>query len=599
LLTTPSVPQPNPQGSDGDASAVARAVALLHASGVDCIFGVGDMPDKKNSSHSIAALGQGGLGLPDKDYYLSEDADRVEIREKYRAHVAAMLSLVGGEYANPDAAKAGADGVIKLETAVASAHLTPAERRDAERTYNKFASVESLPNNDAFPWRVYFEALGKAEPGELNVSWPDALVAATDALVGSAVDKKAVLAYATFHCASSAASSLSDDFVDEDFAFFGKELNGQKELKPRWKRVVSQANGAIGELVGQKYVERHFPEHAKDAAVRLVKCVRDAVEDRLRELPWISDATKTKALEKMAGFRVKIGYPDIWTDYDKLKVLADAPYYANCLAAQRFEHARMLTRIDAPVDRERWFMAPQQVNAYYHPMLNEIVFPAAILQPPFFDPAADPAINFGAIGAVIGHEITHGFDDQGRKYDADGNMNDWWQPGDAEQFNARAAVIVKQADDTVVHTQDEECEEMKAGPFSLAKFGVRSVMSKECACRNVNGELTQGENIADLGGLRLAYRAWGKYQKVDADGANAPDNFPEDSAKRFFYSWATIWRQNITAKLAAKYIAVDPHAPPEVRVNGTVSNMPEFAASFDLKEDDALYRTEDARVDIW
>ena len=220
--------------------------------------------------------------------------------------------------------------------------------------------------------------------------------------------------------------------MNEDFAFFGKELNGQKELKPRWKRVVSQANGAIGELVGQKYVERHFPEHAKDAAVRLVKCVRDAVEDRLRELPWMSDATKTKALEKMAGFRVKICYPDVWTDNDKLEVLADAPYYANCLAAQRFEHERMLTRIDAPADRERWFMAPQQVNAYYHPMLNEIVFPAAILQPPFFDPGADPAINFGAIGAVIGHEITHGFDDQGRKYDADGNMNDWWQPGDAD-----------------------------------------------------------------------------------------------------------------------------------------------------------------------
>ena len=235
----------------------------------------------------------------------------------------------------------------------------------------------------------------------------------------------------------------------------------------------------------------------------------------------MSALTKEKALEKMSGFRVKIGYPDEWKDYAALELAADAPYYSNARAAQMFEHERMLARIDAPVDRERWFMAPQQVNAYYHPMLNEIVFPAAILQPPFFDPAADPAVNFGAIGAVIGHEITHGFDDQGRKYDASGNMNDWWQPADADQFNARAAVIVKQANDTVVHTQDEECEERKAGPFSLSKFGVRSVLAKDCTCRNVNGELTQGENIADLGGLRLAYRAWGEYVKTNgADGGH-------------------------------------------------------------------------------
>lgn len=572
------------------------------------------MPDKKNSSHSIAALAQGGLGLPDRDYYLSEEKDRAETREKYRAHVAAMLALVGGEYADANAAAAAADDVVLIETSIAKSHLSPAERRDAEKTYNKFASCDVLPNGERFPWRAYFEALGKPEPGELNVSWPDALVAATDALIGSPgggdsesgrqLDyKRAVLAYATFHCASSAASYLADDFVNEDFSFFGRELNGQKELKPRWKRVVSQANGAIGELVGQKYVERHFPKHAKDAAVRLVECVKGAVEDRLRELPWMSALTKEKALEKMSGFRVKIGYPDEWKDYAALELAAEAPYYSNARAAQMFEHERMLARIDAPVDRERWFMAPQQVNAYYHPMLNEIVFPAAILQPPFFDPAADPAVNFGAIGAVIGHEITHGFDDQGRKYDASGNMNDWWQPADADQFNARAAVIVKQANDTVVHTQDEECEERKAGPFSLSKFGVRSVLAKDCTCRNVNGELTQGENIADLGGLRLAYRAWGEYVKTNgADGQlpdNVPDNFPKDSAKRFFFSWATIWRQNITAKLAAKYIAVDPHAPPEVRVNGTVSNMPEFIASFDVKEGDGLFRTDETRVDIW
>jgi putative endopeptidase len=492
--------------------------------------------------------------------------------------------------------------VLKFETTLATAHLTPAERRDAEKTYNKFASVAELPAGTGdvkFDWKAYFDALGKEDPGEVNVSSVAALNAAIDAALGAdAADEDALRAYATFHAACRAADFLSDDFVNEDFAFFGKELNGQKELKPRWKRVVSHANGLIGELVGQKYVEKHFPADAKTAAVALVAAVRTAVEDRLRELPWMSEATKARALEKMAGFRVKIGFPDEWIDYADLEVDASAPYYANVLACKAFEHKRELKRMNAPVDREMWFMAPQQVNAYYHPMLNEIVFPAAILQPPFFDAAADPAINFGGIGAVIGHEITHGFDDQGRKFDASGNMNDWWAAEDAEEFVTRASVMVKQANDAVVHTQDEACEE-KSMPFSLTKPGIRSVATKACACRNVNGELTQGENIADLGGLRLAHRAWKTYVGEGEHPSAAPENFPEDSAMRFFYSWATVWRQNITPALAAKYIAIDPHAPPEVRVNGTVSNMPEFIAAFGVKEGDGLYRADDARVDIW
>lgn len=472
------------------------------------------------------------------------------------------------------------------------------ERRDAERTYNKFPSLAELPIGGGWDWSAYFAAVGKPNPGEVNVSWPAALEGAVGAVTGEGVNPAAVRAYATFHCACRAADYLSDDFVNEDFAFFGKELGGQKELKPRWKRVIGHANGLIGELVGQKYVERHFPASAKTAAVALVAAVREAVEERLNELPWMSDATRAKALEKMAGFRVKIGYPDEWIDYAALEIDAAAPYYTNVLAAKRFEFQRTLKRIDAPVDKGMWFMAPQQVNAYYHPMLNEIVFPAAILQPPFFDPEVDPAINFGAIGAVIGHEITHGFDDQGRKYDATGNLNDWWAPEDKESFVARAAVMVKQASDTVVHTQDEACEERLSGPFSLTKPGVRTVVTSRCTCRNVNGELTQGENIADLGGLRLAYRAWTKYKDPNS-AMNAPENFPAESKQRFFFSWATVWRQNITPALAAKYIAVDPHAPPEVRVNGTVSNMPEFVAAFGLQQGDELWRTEEERVDIW
>ena len=325
----------------------------------------------------------------------------------------------------------------------------------------------------------------------------------------------------------------------------------------------------------------------------------------------MTEATKTKALEKMEGFRVKIGFPDEWVDYASLELRPDAPYYANVAAAKRFEFRRALRRMNAPVDRERWFMAPQQVNAYYHPTLNEIVFPAAILQPPFFHPDADDAVNFGAIGAVIGHEMTHGFDDQGRKFDASGNMNDWWAPEDSADFVSRAAVMIKQADDVTVCT-NPGCVSRVSGPFSLVAPGIRSVTSARCLCRSVNGELTQGENIADLGGLRLAYRAWAKRAEArtrpPTNGAEtapnakpdaAPANFPADPKQRFFFSWATVWRQSITAQLAAKHIATDPHAPPEVRVNVTVSNMPEFVAAFDLTEGDALWRPESERVDIW
>lgn len=604
-----------------DFAAVAAATAELHAAGVSILFGVGDSPDKKNSAWSLAAIGQGGLALPDRDYYLSDAADRVALREKYEAHVAKTLALAMPEtYPDGPAAAAAARAVLAFETRLARSHLTPAERRDAERTYNKFASLETLPgggsfgsfsqekggaeaDDGAFDWAAYFAALGKPAPGEINVSCPPALSSAARAVASAsgadAITADTALAYAAFHAVCRASDYLDDRFVDLDFEFFGKELDGQKELKPRWKRVVRHADALIGELVGKAYVKAHFPESAKASAEALVRGVTAAVEARLRELPWMSDATKAAALEKMAGFRVKIGYPDAWIDYATLVVDGGGSYYANVVAAKRFAHERALARMDAPVDRERWFMAPQQVNAYYHPMLNEIVFPAAILQPPFFDPNADPAINFGGIGAVIGHEITHGFDDQGRKFDAAGNMNDWWAESDAADFVKRAKVMVDQAGKTTVHTQDDACEVRARGPFSLTKPGIRAVAVNACQCRVVNGELTQGENIADLGGLRLAYRAWRMSRNADGDPNDAPENFPPEPERRFFFSWATVWRQNITAKLAAKYIAVDPHAPCEVRVNGTVSNMPEFVEAFGVREGDGLFRAEADRVDIW
>ena len=598
-----------------DAKGVACNVAKLHQIGVSILFGVGDTPDKKNSKWSLAAIGQGGLALPDRDYYLSTEPDRKLIREKYVAHVAATLKLANREiYDSDENASLAAENVLSFETKLAQSHLTPAERRDAERTYNKFETFETLPGsgkeksnteNDegGWDWTEYFSALGKSDPGAINVTWPVALATATNLLCGTGddvADASTIRAYSTFHSVCRASDYLDDAFVDLDFNFFGKELDGQKELKPRWKRVVRHADGLIGELVGKAYVEKHFPESAKKSAELLVQHVTTAVKARLAELPWMSDGTKKKALGKMNGFRVKIGYPDEWIDYELLNLDKSNSYYQNVLSAKLFAHTRMCDRINTGVDRERWFMAPQQVNAYYHPMLNEIVFPAAILQPPFFNANTDPAINFGGIGAVIGHEITHGFDDQGRKFDHEGNMNDWWAVEDAEDFVKRAKVMVEQAGSTTVHTQDDACEEMKKGPFSLSKPGIRSVVTKECACRVVNGELTQGENIADLGGLRLAYRAWEMSRNSgDEKSFTAPSNFPVESSKRFFFSWATVWRQNITAKLAAKYIAVDPHAPCEVRVNGTVSNMPEFVDAFGVVEGDGLFRKEEERVDIW
>ena len=567
------------------ATPLAAALAHFHAAGVPLLFSVGDGADAKDSTRSIAQAHQGGLGLPDRDYYTDEK--HAAMLAAYEKHVARMLHLLGDDEA---AAAEAAAAVVALETKLAKAQLTRTERRDPDKTYNKTtlsALADSAPELD---WRAYFAALHKPEPGDINVDCPAAIAVAVEA--AKAATPAELRAYLRWHVVNAAAEYLSDAFYDADFDFYLKTLNGQSEQKPRWKRCLGKVNSHLGEALGQLYVARAFPGDAKARALAVVHAVRDALEARLKELPWLGEATRDKALLKMKSFGVKIGYPDVWKDYSTLALSPDMSYYSMVLACNRFEHKRSMDRVDAPVDRTQWFMPPQVVNAYYMPPFNEIVFPAAILQPPFFSPEADDAVNFGAMGAVVGHEMTHGFDDQGRKFDHQGNLQVWWTEDDAAEFMRRAAVQTAQAAAFVVHTEDV-CEP-NAGPFRLT--GGRSTANCNCGARTVNGELTLGENVADLGGLKLALRA---FKASSPEANNPPDEDGFTPTQRLFLSWAQVWRANIKAAAAALRLATDPHAPHTLRVNGPVSNIAEFHEAFGVKPGDAMWRDPEARVDIW
>jgi len=555
-------------------------LAELHVSGVPCFFVLSDGPDAKSSGDSIAQLRQGGLGLPDRDYYTEEK--HADTLRQYEAHVAAVLQLLGD---SPEAAAAAAASTVALETRLARAHLTRTERRDPLRTYNPVSGPAELPS--AFDYAAYFSALGKAQPGKINVDCVAALAAAAEAAAAPAHELRA---YLRWHVANSGAEYLASAFVDLDFLFYQKALSGQKELKPRYKRAVAKTTAHLPEALGQLYVAAAFPGDAKARALAVVASVRDAMQRRLASLPWLQEETRAKALAKLATFHVKIGYPDVWVCYDQLALPAGGPWFAMVLACRRFEHARMLARIGAPVDRSRWMMAPQTVNAYFNPPLNEIVFPAAIMQPPFFDREADDAVNFGAMGAVVGHEISHGFDDQGRKYDANGNVECWWSEADAAEFVRRADVMAAQASAFTVHTRSD-CA-APAGPFRLG--GSRT--SALCDCGRVNGQLTNGENVADLGGLRLALSAF-RESSAQASAGDEIDGFTP--LQRFFLAWAQVWRATITAEAAALRLTTDPHAPHTFRVNGPLANMEAFHEAFGVKEGDGMWRAPEERVDIW
>jgi predicted metalloendopeptidase len=541
-------------------SGVAAAIARLHGIGVDVGFGFGSEQDPKDSERVIAGAGQAGLGLPDRDYYLRQDEKSARLRDLYVAHVAAMLGLAGD---SPSAAQEGARAVMRLETALARGSKSNVDLRDPVANYHKMSPSAAQALTPHFSWRDYLAALRLPDSGDIDVGQPQFFQAFDAALSGAPLaDWKAYLRWQYLH---SAAPFLGDAFVREDFQFYGRTLTGTAELRERWKRVLSTVDGSIGEALGRLYVAEYFPPAAKRRTLRLVGNIRAALRDRLQNVEWMDAPTRAAAVAKLDALRVKIGYPDKWRDYGALRI-DRGPYVLNVFRARAFEFRRDLAKIGRPVDRTEWQMTPPTVNAYYDSGMNEIVFPAGILQPPFFDAKADDALNYGAIGAVIGHEMTHGFDDQGRQFDARGNLADWWTPGSTARFKERAAGIVRQF----------------SGYVAIDEL-------------HVNGDLTQGENIADLGGVKLAYAA---LQKALAGKPRAPiGGFSPE--QRFFLSFASIWRENVRPEEQRLLVNSDPHSPPRFRVDGALSNLPEFARAFDVPEGAPMRRPAAERVVIW
>ncbi|XXQ37494.1 Peptidase M13 N-terminal domain-containing protein [Plasmodiophora brassicae] len=566
---TPLEPEFQRISSATSAHALMRAVGHLHKLGVSCCFAMSASPDSKNSSWVLLHLYQSGLSLPDRDYYTLPD--KAEIREKFVAHVAKMLSMLGHADGHERARE-----ILRLETVLAEASLTRTERRDPHRVYNKFGSVAELANATGLSVeaiRAYFDGIGiSAEDMPIIVDNPAFLTKLAELLNDAKTDTWHT--YLRWHLLSGAAPFLSAKFVNEDFEFFQKTLEGQQEPKPRWKRVLSVVGSRLETPLAQLYVQRHFPEVAKQRCIEMVAWLKESLRKRLEGLEWMGSETKKNALRKLDAFGVKIGFPDKWEDYSRVQVSAKLPYVVNEWAGAIDDRRREIERLNKPVDRTQWHMPPFMVNAYFNPELNEIVFPAAILQPPFFIPPTsempfgDVPVNLGAIGAVIGHEMTHGFDDQGRKYAWDGNLTDWWTPSDADAFKARADVIIKQFDSYTVEGKP------------------------------VNGKLTQGENIADLGGLKIAHAALDQFLRDHSDvNGSVIDGFTPH--QRFFLSWAQIWRNVIRPEAALQRLITDPHAPGSLRVNGPLSNLVEFYKAFGVAPGAPMWRDPAERCAVW
>ncbi|TJY58191.1 peptidase M13 [Sinimarinibacterium sp. CAU 1509] len=540
-----------------DKAALASLMAHLSRIGVNVIPGFIDT-DAKDSSQYMVYLFQGGTGLPDRDYYLDPSDEFAQIRAKYQSHIGSMLSLTG-----VDDAEAQAAAIMKLETRLAEKQWDKVDSRDADKTYNKYAFADLPKLMPDFDWPAFIDGMGIGKSPGLVISQPSFFEAFDGILKDT--DLGTIKAWLKWQLVSSYAPFLSKPFVDENFAFYGTTLNGITELKPRWKRGVDATEGALGEVLGRIYVSEHFPPEAKARMGVLVQNLVKAYEASIKDLDWMSDETKTKALEKLAKFTPKIGYPDKWKDYSALSVTAD-DLVGNVMRSNQVEHAREAAKLGGPIDRNEWHMTPQTVNAYYNPGMNEIVFPAAILQPPFFDMNADDAVNYGGIGAVIGHEIGHGFDDQGSKYDGDGNLKSWWTDEDRKRFEERTKALIAQYD------------------------GYEALPGE-----HVNGAFTIGENIGDLGGLSIAYTAY----HMQLGGKEAPviDDLTGD--QRLFMGWAQVWRRNYKDENLLQRLKSDPHSPSEFRCNGIVRNLPGWYAAFDVKESDKLYLPPDQRVKIW
>jgi len=545
-----------------NAKDLARELGRMHLRRTGAAFGFGVGQDDKESTKYIAQLGQGGLGLPDRDYYTKEDDKSKELRVKYEAHVTRMFELLGDQV---EIAKGNAKTVLALETRLAKASMTRVEQRDPNAVYHKLSRKQLLESVPDFPWATYFQTVSLPDTEQnVLVRQPD-FFKELGAMVKS-VPLGEWKAYLRWHLIHENATELSKAFVEENFAFYGKTLNGTKEMSPRWKRIQGATNGALGEALGQLYVAKAFRPEAKQKALVLVGNLRAALKERIQKLDWMSEPTKEKALAKLAAFTVKIGYPDKWRDYSKLEILPQ-PYVLNTIAAAEFEFQRGMAKLGKPVDRGEWDMTPPTVNAYYNPSLNEIVFPAGILQAPFFDADADDAVNYGGIGMVIGHEMTHGFDDEGRQFDASGNLKEWWTAADVKAYEARQDLVVKQYD------------------------GFEALPGLK-----LNGKLTLGENIADLGGLKIAFAAFQK----SLEGKPRPglvDGFTPE--QRFFLGYAQAWRYMSREEATRQRVITDPHSPARFRVLGPLSNLPEFFAAFGCSQGTPMVRPEAQRPAIW
>ena len=542
-------------------SDVSKMVATLHKEGMAPFFALFVGADEKNSAMNIVQLYQAGIGMGDRDYYLLEDEGSAKMRDAYRAYINKLFTLAGS---SPEQADAAVDAMMKIEKAIAEISYGREDLRDSQKNYNKLAYEDFKQIESPLDWDVYFESMGLAGLKELDAKQINFYKDMSEALRNTTVDEQKY--YLAFNLLSAAAPYLSDDFVDADFEFYGKVMSGKQEQQPRWKRSLNTVNGALGEAVGEMYVEKYFPASSKEKMLTLVGNLQTALSERINGLEWMSDTTKAKAQEKLAAFTVKIGYPDKWRDYSGLEIKDDS-YWANVRRSNIFDMAYQLADVDKPVDKSRWHMNPQTVNAYYNPTTNEICFPAAILQPPFFNPDADDAVNYGAIGVVIGHEMTHGFDDQGRNYDKDGNLIDWWTAEDAVRFTERADKLVDQYDQIIV-----------------------------IDTLHANGRFTLGENIADHGGLLVAHQAY--LNSLKGKETPAPiDGFTNE--QRFFLGYATLWGQNIRPEEIRRRTKIDPHSLGKWRVNAALRNIAPFYAAFDIKEGDPMFMAPVDRVVIW
>ena len=541
-----------------DRKGLDAEIARLHLENTNVAFAFGAIPDFRNSSQMIGLAHQAGLGLPDRDYYLRDDEPSKQLRAGYLQHVAKMFELVGDA---PEQAAAEAKTVMELETSLAKASRTRVELRDPDKNYNKmtFAQLQTLM--PGWSWENYLRTVGVSGITEINVGQPDFFKEVDHQMASASLaDWKT---YLRWHVIHKAAPALSDAFVEENFNFYLKQLSGAKELQPRWKRCVQSTNQQLGEALGEAYVRKYFPPEAKARAQKMVDNLIVALRSDIPTLAWMGPATKQQALAKLQAFTVKIGYPEKWRDYSKLTI-ERGPYTDNVRRAEEFEQARELAKIGKPVDRSEWNMTPPTVNAYYNSTFNEIVFPAGILQPPFYDPKADDAVNYGGIGAVIGHEISHGFDDQGSKFDGQGNLRNWWTDDDRKNFNERGDCIVEQFNGYQV----------EPGLYQ-------------------NGKLVLGESIGDLGGLAIAYAAYEK--SIEGKRPPAIDGFTPE--QRFFLGWEQVWGANQRPEAARLQTNTDPHPLPRFRGNGPVSNFEAFAKAFGCKKGDPMVR--DQACKIW